>query len=186
MRELLRCGARINEADRARYGVSMARARYVAFLGLSLLLCGCKVSEPSPLERKVVVAAEHDFTVGNRSQKNPLPLDERDSGGGQGGFWPLLRRLPRTRRPDHRRSVRRPHVSADPVAGFAASAGLQRRAVEVGDRQRPGAFRHACFERHAERRGDLVDRPLSSSLATGGQPWRTRRLQPLSRLMSRR
>src|SRR5579859_3454706 len=74
MRELLRCRTRVDEADRACYGVSMLRAHYVGFLGLSLLLCGCRVSEPSPLEREVVVAAEHDFTVGNRSQKNPLPL----------------------------------------------------------------------------------------------------------------
>ena len=153
----------------------MRRAHHVCFLGLSLLLCGCKVSEPSPLERTVVVAAEHDITVGNRSQKNPLPLNERNSGGGQGSLWSLLRRLPRTRWPDHRRPIRRPHVSADPVVGFAASTGLQRRTVEMDYRQRAGTFRHAGFERHAERRGDLVDRPLSSSFAAGGQPWRTRR-----------
>jgi cytochrome c553 len=64
----------------------MPRALYVGFLGLSLLLCGCKVSEPSPLERKVVVTAEHDFTVGNRSQKNPLPLTKKTVAEGKEAF----------------------------------------------------------------------------------------------------
>lgn len=64
----------------------MLPARHVGLLGLSLLLCGCKVSEPSPLERKVVVAAEHDFTVGNRSQKNPLPLTRETLKAGKEAF----------------------------------------------------------------------------------------------------
>ncbi len=64
----------------------MLPARYVGLLGLSLLLCGCKVSEPSPLERKVVVAAEHDFTVGNRSQKNPLPRTKETLKAGKEAF----------------------------------------------------------------------------------------------------
>jgi S-disulfanyl-L-cysteine oxidoreductase SoxD len=64
----------------------MSRAHHVGFLGLSLLLCGCRVSEPSPLERKVVVAAEHDFTVGNRQQKNPLPLTKATLAAGKEAF----------------------------------------------------------------------------------------------------
>jgi mono/diheme cytochrome c family protein len=52
----------------------MLRAYPICLLGLLFWLCGCKVSPPSLLERKVVVAAEHDITVGNRAQKNPLPL----------------------------------------------------------------------------------------------------------------
>ncbi len=40
-----------------------------------LLLSGCKVTPPSHIEQKVVVAAEHEITVGNRSQKNPLPTN---------------------------------------------------------------------------------------------------------------
>lgn len=64
----------------------MTRAYHVGFLGLSLLLFGCRVSEPSPLERKVVVAAEHDFTVGNRSQKNPLPLTQGTLAAGKEAF----------------------------------------------------------------------------------------------------
>ena len=118
--------------------------------------------------------------------KKPVAVDERNAGRGPGGFWSLLLRLSRTRRSGDRRSVRGSHVSTHPVAGLAASTTLQRWAIEVGDRQRPGPFWHACFERHAERRGDLVDRLPSSSFATGGQPWRTRRLQPLGRLRSRR
>ena len=64
----------------------MRRAHHVFFLGLSLLLCGCKVSQPNPLERKVVVAAEHDITVGNRSEKNPLPLTKDTLAAGKEAF----------------------------------------------------------------------------------------------------
>jgi cytochrome c5 len=64
----------------------MRRAHHVFFLGLALLLCGCKVSEPSPLERTVVVAAEHDITVGNRAQKNPLPLTKDTLAAGKEAF----------------------------------------------------------------------------------------------------
>src|SRR5258708_9795475 len=87
MRRLLRTGARIDAADRARNGVNMRRAHHVFFRGLPLLLCGgCKVSQPNPLERKVVVAAEHDITVGNRSQKNPLPLTKGTLAAGKEAF----------------------------------------------------------------------------------------------------
>src|SRR3984957_16275041 len=64
----------------------MRRAHSVCFLGLSLLLCGCKVSRPSPLERTVVVATEHDLTVGNRLQKNPLPLTKETLTAGKEAF----------------------------------------------------------------------------------------------------
>jgi cytochrome c553 len=64
----------------------MLRAHLVGLLGLSLSLCGCRVSEPSPLERKVVIAAEHDFTVGNRSQKNPLPFTKQTLAAGKEAF----------------------------------------------------------------------------------------------------
>jgi mono/diheme cytochrome c family protein len=64
----------------------MPRTHHVCLLSLALLLCGCKVSKPSPLERKVVVAAEHDFTVGNRSQKNPLPLTKETLAAGKEAF----------------------------------------------------------------------------------------------------
>lgn len=66
-------------------GVSIRRA-HICFLGLSLLLCGCKVSQPSLLERKVVVGTEHDITVGNRSHKNPLPLTKETLAAGKEAF----------------------------------------------------------------------------------------------------
>jgi cytochrome c553 len=63
------------------------RATYLLFLpSLVGLLCGCKVSPPSPLERRVVVAAEHDITVGNRSQKNPLPFNNATLATGKEAF----------------------------------------------------------------------------------------------------
>jgi cytochrome c553 len=64
----------------------MRRAHHVFFLALALLVCGCKVSEPNPVERKVVVAAEHDITVGNRSQKNPLPFTKDTLAAGKEAF----------------------------------------------------------------------------------------------------
>jgi mono/diheme cytochrome c family protein len=64
----------------------MRRAHLVCLLGLSLWLYGCKVSQPSPLERKVVTTAEHDITVGNRSQQNPLPLTKDTLAAGKEAF----------------------------------------------------------------------------------------------------
>jgi mono/diheme cytochrome c family protein len=64
----------------------MRRALHVGFLGMCLLVCGCRVSQPNPLERKVVVAAEHDFTVGNRAQKNPLPPSKETLAAGKEAF----------------------------------------------------------------------------------------------------
>lgn len=64
----------------------MHRARPLCCLGLSLLLCGCKVTPPNPLERKVVIAAEHDITVGNRTQKNPLPFTPERLAAGTEAF----------------------------------------------------------------------------------------------------
>jgi cytochrome c553 len=39
-----------------------------------LLLSGCKVSAPSDLERRVIDSAKLHITVGNKTEKNPLPL----------------------------------------------------------------------------------------------------------------
>jgi hypothetical protein len=64
----------------------MCRQPYFCLLSLSLVLGGCKVSQPSSLERTVVVAAEHDITVGNRSQKNPLPLNKETLAAGKEAF----------------------------------------------------------------------------------------------------
>jgi cytochrome c5 len=64
----------------------MRRWPYFCLLTLPLLLGGCKVSQPSRLERTVVVAAEHDITVGNRSQKNPLPFNMQTLAEGKEAF----------------------------------------------------------------------------------------------------
>lgn len=64
----------------------MLRAPHYCLLGLAALLCGCKVSPPSPIERDVVIAAEHGITVGNRSQKNPLPLNRETLAAGKEAF----------------------------------------------------------------------------------------------------
>jgi cytochrome c553 len=64
----------------------MQRARALCLLGLPLLFCGCKVTPPNPLERKVVVAAEHEITVGNRLEKNPLPMNSGTLASGKEAF----------------------------------------------------------------------------------------------------
>jgi len=64
----------------------MHRRPYFCLLSWSLLLAGCKVSQPTFLERAVVVAAEHDITVGNRSQKNPLPFNQETLAAGKEAF----------------------------------------------------------------------------------------------------
>jgi mono/diheme cytochrome c family protein len=55
-------------------------------LASARLLSGCKVSPPSRVEQKVVVAAEHEITVGNRSQKNPLPDNAATLANGKEAF----------------------------------------------------------------------------------------------------
>jgi mono/diheme cytochrome c family protein len=52
----------------------------------ALLLSGCKVTPPSRVEQRVVVAAEHEITVGNRSQKNPLPTNAATIAAGKEAF----------------------------------------------------------------------------------------------------
>ena len=64
----------------------MRRLHLFCLLSSVGLLCGCKVSPPSPLERRVVIAAEHDITVGNRSQKNPLPFNNATLAAGKDGL----------------------------------------------------------------------------------------------------
>ena len=64
----------------------MRHPKHLLVLSLLLLLCGCKVSQPSFLERKVVVAAEHEITVGNRAQKNPLPMTKGTLAAGKEAF----------------------------------------------------------------------------------------------------
>jgi S-disulfanyl-L-cysteine oxidoreductase SoxD len=64
----------------------MRRLHLFCLLSSVGLLCGCKVSPPSPLERRVVIAAEHDITVGNRSQKNPLPFNNATLAAGKEAF----------------------------------------------------------------------------------------------------
>src|ERR1700759_3784816 len=86
MRCLLREWSWGNEIDHPRDGVSMRPAQLLCLLGLASLPCGCKVSPPGRLERTVVIAAEHEITVGNRSQKNPLPFTNAAMAAGKEAF----------------------------------------------------------------------------------------------------
>jgi mono/diheme cytochrome c family protein len=64
----------------------MRKAPHIALVGAALVLSGCKVSPPNPLERRVVVAAEHEITVGNKSEKNPLPATSATLAAGKEAF----------------------------------------------------------------------------------------------------
>lgn len=57
-----------------------------AMLIPTLLVCGCKVSTPSGLERHIIVEAKHRLTVGNRSEKNPLPFTTENLAAGKEAF----------------------------------------------------------------------------------------------------
>jgi mono/diheme cytochrome c family protein len=52
----------------------------------ALLVCGCRVKSTSSVEEKIVVAAKHRITVGNKSQKNPLPYDQETLEAGKEAF----------------------------------------------------------------------------------------------------
>ena len=50
------------------------------------LLAGCKVSTPNRLERSFVEAAKHHITVGNRSEKNPMPFTQENLAAGKEAY----------------------------------------------------------------------------------------------------
>jgi cytochrome c553 len=52
----------------------------------ALLLSGCKVGPPGAIERSVVTAAKHHVTVGNKSEKNPLPFTAENLAAGKEAF----------------------------------------------------------------------------------------------------
>jgi mono/diheme cytochrome c family protein len=64
----------------------MRRAIYSALLGSTILLCGCKVSRPSSVERGVIVFAKHHITVGNKFVKNPMALTPKNLAAGKEAF----------------------------------------------------------------------------------------------------
>jgi S-disulfanyl-L-cysteine oxidoreductase SoxD len=59
---------------------------HIALLGTLCLMCGCKVSEPGALERRALVAIKHHATVGNKSEKNPLPFTPENLADGKEAF----------------------------------------------------------------------------------------------------
>lgn len=59
---------------------------YLVLVSLLLLLSGCKVSAPSDLERRVIDGAKLHITVGNKTEKNPLPLSGASLSEGKEAF----------------------------------------------------------------------------------------------------
>lgn len=51
----------------------MRRSLRVAVSATVLFAAGCKATPPSSLETRMMTGVKHDFLVGNRRQKNPLP-----------------------------------------------------------------------------------------------------------------
>jgi len=64
----------------------MRLAPHIVLIGVAFLACGCKVGTPSALERRVVIATKHHITVGNRSEKNPLPFTSENLAAGKEAF----------------------------------------------------------------------------------------------------
>ena len=53
---------------------------------LIVMLAGCKVAQPSGLERAVAKQVKQKFTVGGKSDVNPLPATEENIRAGQKAF----------------------------------------------------------------------------------------------------
>jgi cytochrome c553 len=53
---------------------------------LILPVCGCKVSEPTKVERSVINATKHRFTVRGKDDKNPLPFNAENLAAGKEAF----------------------------------------------------------------------------------------------------
>lgn len=64
----------------------MRSVLHVVLLSTALLTCGCRVSKPSALERRTVVAIKHHITVRNKSEKNPLPVTSENLAEGKEAF----------------------------------------------------------------------------------------------------
>jgi len=71
------------------HGRSMGQIRIAAF---TVLVCcagvggGCKATPPGKIETAIVTSAKHWVTVGNRSEKNPLPASSENIGDGKTAF----------------------------------------------------------------------------------------------------
>jgi mono/diheme cytochrome c family protein len=57
-----------------------------ALLGAVPLVGGCKVGTPSKLEKSIIVATKHHVTVGNKSEKNPIPYTADNLATGKEAF----------------------------------------------------------------------------------------------------
>jgi mono/diheme cytochrome c family protein len=64
----------------------MRSLSHLVLIAPVVLLCGCKVGPPSGLERTLVIAAKHHITVGNKSQRNPLPFTPQNLAAGKDAF----------------------------------------------------------------------------------------------------
>ena len=64
----------------------MKMRRTAVAMCAALSLCGCKVSDPSKLESRVVIFTKHHVTVRNKSEKSPLTLNEENLAAGKEAF----------------------------------------------------------------------------------------------------
>jgi S-disulfanyl-L-cysteine oxidoreductase SoxD len=63
----------------------MRRVAQIVLCGL-FPIAGCKASKPGALESKAMVAIKHHVTVGNKSEKNPLPYTHENVADGKEAF----------------------------------------------------------------------------------------------------
>lgn len=69
-----------------RAGYSQNRILTCGLVTTALLICGCGVKQPSSIETKVANGLKHHVTVGNKSEKNPLPANDETIANGRKAF----------------------------------------------------------------------------------------------------
>ena len=62
------------------------RAHHLILVCPVILLIGCKVSSPNRFEQRIIEAAKHHITVGNKSAKNPVPFTAENLAAGKEAF----------------------------------------------------------------------------------------------------
>ena len=84
----------------------MRRLGLASVVGLLTVLAGCKASSPSKMERSVMRWAKHTVSVRNKSERNPPSPNLGKYCCGEGGFFTLLRSVPRNGRSEYGRALR--------------------------------------------------------------------------------
>ena len=123
-------------------GPQIRRRRTLVF-SLLVFFTGCRARQPGAWETALARQIKQKVTVGGKGEINPLPTTEENIHAGRRNFSSYCMVCHGLDGQKHRRPVCRENVSTGAAAHFACSAGLQRWAAAMGDRQRNLPDRHA-------------------------------------------